>query len=105
MARPTTVRRVAVVGGNRIPFARSDRQYARASNVAMLTAAIDGLAQRYALDGERAGEVVANGRTIAVPHPGCYPLVEHERHAVGVLELHVADGVTCHAVQFTAGVV
>ena len=55
--------------------------------------------------GDRAGEVVANGRTITVPHPGCYPLVEHERHAVGVLELQVGDGVTCHAVQFTAAVV
>ena len=50
------------------------------------------------------GEVVANGRAIAVPHPGCYPLVEHERHSVGVLELQVGDGVICHAVQFTPGI-
>lgn len=49
------------------------------------------------------GEVRANGRTIAVPHPGCYPLVEHDRHSVGVLELELGDGVTCHAVQFTPG--
>ena len=47
----------------------------------------------------------ANGTTIAVPHPGCYPLVEHERHTTGVLELEAGDDVTCHAVQFTAGLV
>jgi hypothetical protein len=53
--------------------------------------------------GGAAGEVRANGRAIAVPHAGCYPLVEHERHSPGVLELEVGAGVTCHAVQFTPG--
>ena len=52
-------RRVAVVGGNRIPFARSNTVYSHASNQDMLTAAIDGLAARYGLEGERVGEVVA----------------------------------------------
>ena len=52
-------RRVAVVGGNRIPFARSNTFYATASNQEMLTAAIDGLVTRYGLQGERLGEVVA----------------------------------------------
>ena len=52
-------RRVAVVGGNRIPFARSNSVYATASNQEMLTAAIDGLVTRYGLQGERLGEVVA----------------------------------------------
>ena len=52
----------------------------------------------------RTGAVRANGRTIAVPHAGCYALVEHERHSAGVLELEVGDGVTCYAVQFTPGV-
>jgi acetyl-CoA C-acetyltransferase len=54
-----TVRRVAVVGGNRIPFARSNRRYAAASNQDMLTAALDGLVARYGLAGQRLGEVVA----------------------------------------------
>jgi len=53
------VRRVAVVGGNRIPFARSNSRYASASNQDMLTAALDGLVSRYALQGERIGEVAA----------------------------------------------
>src|SRR5512144_1832278 len=52
-------RRVAVIGGNRIPFARSNTVYATASNQEMLTAAIDGLVTRFGLEGERLGEVVA----------------------------------------------
>src|SRR3954464_5692170 len=54
-----TTRRVAVIGGNRIPFARSNTAYATASNQEMLTAAIDGLVARYGLEDERLGEVVA----------------------------------------------
>jgi acetyl-CoA C-acetyltransferase len=52
-------RRVAVIGGNRIPFARSNTAYATASNQDMLTAALDGLVARYGLEGKRLGEVVA----------------------------------------------
>jgi acetyl-CoA C-acetyltransferase len=55
----TSTRRVAVLGGNRIPFARSNTAYADASNQEMLTAAIDGLVARFGLVGETAGEVVA----------------------------------------------
>ncbi|SHN21522.1 acetyl-CoA C-acetyltransferase [Actinacidiphila paucisporea] len=54
-----TVRRVAVIAGNRIPFARADGPYATASNQDMLTAALDGLAARTGLAGERVGEVAA----------------------------------------------
>jgi acetyl-CoA C-acetyltransferase len=54
-----TVRRVAVIGGNRIPFARSNSRYAAASNQDMLTAALDGLVARYGLAGKRLGEVAA----------------------------------------------
>jgi acetyl-CoA C-acetyltransferase len=55
----TKTRRVAIIGGNRIPFARSNSAYAEDSNQDMLTAAIDGLVARYGLEGERVGEVVA----------------------------------------------
>ncbi|MGH3522346.1 MAG: acetyl-CoA C-acetyltransferase, partial [Mycobacterium sp.] len=44
-----TMRRVAVLGGNRIPFARSDRAYAEASNQDMFTAALGGLVDRFDL--------------------------------------------------------
>ncbi len=54
------------------------------------------------LDGR--GEATANGRRIAVDHAGAYPLVEHDRHTAGKLDLRVGDGVTCHAVCFTAGI-
>ncbi|MCQ9425200.1 acetyl-CoA C-acetyltransferase [Pseudomonas sp. LJDD11] len=52
-------RRVAIVGGNRIPFARSSGAYATASNQEMLTAALEGLVERFNLHGLRLGEVVA----------------------------------------------
>ena len=55
----SSTRRVAVIGGNRIPFARSNTVYVDASNQDMLTAAIDGLVSRFGLEGERLGEVVA----------------------------------------------
>ena len=58
-AMQTSTRRVAVIGGNRIPFARSNSAYADASNQEMLTAALDGLVTRFGLEGERVGEVVA----------------------------------------------
>ncbi len=55
----TSPRPAAVLGGNRIPFARANGPYATESNQAMLTAAIDGLAARFSLGGERVDEVVA----------------------------------------------
>ncbi|SCE67642.1 acetyl-CoA C-acetyltransferase [Micromonospora viridifaciens] len=54
-----SVRRVAVIGGNRIPFARSNSRYAQASNADLLGAALDGLIARFGLAGQRVGEVVA----------------------------------------------
>ena len=51
--------RVAILGGNRIPFARSNGAYADASNIDMLTAALNGLIERYNLQNEKVGEVVA----------------------------------------------
>jgi acetyl-CoA C-acetyltransferase len=52
-------KRAAIIGGNRIPFARSNGPYADASNQDMLTATLDGLVARFNLQGERAGEVAA----------------------------------------------
>ncbi|MDA9918762.1 acetyl-CoA C-acetyltransferase [Porticoccaceae bacterium] len=55
----TQIRKVAIVGGNRIPFVRSNTAYSHASNMQMLTAALQGLVQRFNLEGERLGEVAA----------------------------------------------
>ncbi|QIK73025.1 acetyl-CoA C-acetyltransferase [Propioniciclava coleopterorum] len=48
-----------VVGGNRTPFVKAGGAYAKASNVDMLTAAIDGLVARFGLAGEKIDEVAA----------------------------------------------
>ncbi len=56
--RSSERRRVAILGGNRIPFARSDGAYAEASNQDMFTAALGGLVERFGLAGERLGLVV-----------------------------------------------
>jgi acetyl-CoA C-acetyltransferase len=53
------VRRVAIVGGNRIPFVRSNTAYKSSSNLDMLTAALQGLVKRFDLEGEKLGEVAA----------------------------------------------
>ena len=60
-------RRVAVIGGNRIPFARSNSAYSDTSNQEMLTAAIDGLVARFGLEGEAVGEARRRRRPQARP--------------------------------------
>ncbi|HCT14053.1 acetyl-CoA C-acetyltransferase [Corynebacterium nuruki] len=52
-------RKVAILGGNRIPFARSNKEYSKASNQDMLTTVIDGLVARFGLQDEELGLVVA----------------------------------------------
>ncbi|HTR88877.1 MAG TPA: hypothetical protein VMG62_02055, partial [Solirubrobacteraceae bacterium] len=41
--------------------------------------------------------------SIAIRGPGAYPLIEHERHTAGTLELELEEGVICHATCFTPG--
>jgi acetyl-CoA C-acetyltransferase len=65
------VRRVAIIGGVRIPFARSMGAYAEASNQDMLTAALKGLVERFGLRGERLGDV---GAGAVLKHPRDYNL-------------------------------
>ena len=55
----STIRRVAIIGGNRIPFMRSNTAYSEASNMDMLSATLQGLVERFNLHGERLGEVAA----------------------------------------------
>ncbi|OAV24719.1 3-ketoacyl-CoA thiolase Acetyl-CoA acetyltransferase [Moraxella catarrhalis] len=54
-----SLNKVAILGGNRIPFARSNGVYADANNIDMLTAALDGLVARFDLVDKQIGEVVA----------------------------------------------
>jgi hypothetical protein len=59
---------------------------------------------------EGAGTVTVNGgetsggRELAVAHPGAYPLIDHERHTVGELQMEVGAGVRCLATCFTPGI-
>ena len=53
-----TLRRVAIIGGVRIPFCRSHTGYADLSNQEMLTTALRGLVDRFALKGAHIDEVV-----------------------------------------------
>lgn len=55
----SSVRRVAIVGGLRIPFARSMGAYAEASNQEMLTATLKAVVERYGLQGALLGDVGA----------------------------------------------
>lgn len=54
-----TSKRIAILGGSRIPFARQNTQYADASNIEMLTAALRGVVGKFGLKGQRIGEVAA----------------------------------------------
>jgi acetyl-CoA C-acetyltransferase len=54
-----SIRRVAIVGGTRIPFARAHGAYAKVGNQDMLTAALRGLVERHQLTGKRLGDVIA----------------------------------------------
>ena len=52
---------------------------------------------------EGSGEIIANGRRLAVRAPGCYELISHPRSTEGQLQLSLAPGLKCHAVCFTPG--
>ena len=68
----SAVRRVAIIGSVRIPFARSYSAYASVGNQDMLTAALRGLVERYRLQGERLGDVAAGA---VIKHSKDYNLV------------------------------
>jgi acetyl-CoA C-acetyltransferase len=67
----SAVRRVAIIGGTRIPFARSYTAYAKASNQDMLTVAFRGLVERFKLQGQRLGDAAAGA---VIKHPKDYNL-------------------------------
>jgi len=49
--------RVAIIGGLRIPFVKSFREYARTTNQEMLTASVGALVEKYNLQGKLLGDV------------------------------------------------
>lgn len=93
-------RRVAIVGGVRIPFARSYGVYATASNQDMLTAAFRAVVERFKLQGERLGDVAAGA---VIKHSKDYSLVRECVLGVGLdpqtpgLDLQRACGTSLEA--------
>ncbi len=63
MNKQQTLRPVAIVGANRIPFCRSNTAYADLTNMDMLSAALQGLVDRCELHGKQIDEVVAGAVT------------------------------------------
>jgi len=57
------LRRIAVIGGSRIPFCRSNTIYSEKTNLDMLAAALQGLVDRFGLEGEQPDEVIAGAVT------------------------------------------
>ncbi len=94
------VRRVAIVGGLRIPFARAYTAYAAASNQDMLTAVLRALVERYRLQGERLGDVAAGA---VIKHTRDYNLVRESLLSTGLdpqtpgLDLQRACGTSLEA--------
>ncbi|HTY48957.1 MAG TPA: acetyl-CoA C-acetyltransferase [Steroidobacteraceae bacterium] len=72
MLAGSSIRRVAIVGGVRIPFARAYGAYAHVGNQDMLTAALSALVERYQLAGKRLGDVIAGA---VIKHSRDYNLV------------------------------
>src|SRR5450755_5188639 len=73
--------RVAILGGVRTPFARSHTAYAGTDNQELLSAALRGLVERFRLQGERLGDVIAGA---VIKHPKDYNLTRESLLATGL---------------------
>ena len=96
----SAVRRVAIVGGVRIPFARAHTAYASVGNPEMLTATLRALVERFGLDGERLGDVAAGA---VIKHSKDYNLTRESVLSTGLdphtpgLDLQRACGTSLEA--------
>jgi acetyl-CoA C-acetyltransferase len=96
----SAVRRVAIVGGVRIPFARAHTAYAAVGNAEMLTAVLRGMVERFSLHGERLGDVAAGA---VIKHSGDYNLTRESVLSSGLdphtpgLDLQRACGTSLEA--------
>jgi len=76
-----TVQRVAILGGVRTPFARSHSAYAGTDNQELLTAALRALVERYRLQGQRLGDVIAGA---VIKHPKDFNLTRESLLSTGL---------------------
>ncbi|MBT8144905.1 MAG: acetyl-CoA C-acetyltransferase [Gammaproteobacteria bacterium] len=77
----TTPRRVAIVGGNRIPYCRAHTAYSELGNEQMMTAAMRGLVDRFALTGQRLGDVALGA---VMTHPNDWNLARESTLGSGL---------------------
>ncbi|QDQ26883.1 acetyl-CoA C-acetyltransferase [Chitinimonas arctica] len=91
----TSTRRVAIIGGSRIPFCRSNTLYQDQSNLDMLTAAINGLSDRFGLAGVEIGEV---GAGAVISHSKDWNLARE-----AVLSSRLSPLTTAYTVQMACG--
>lgn len=101
----TTTRRVAILGGVRIPFARAHTAYATVGNQEMLTAVLRALVERFDLLGARLGDVAAGA---VIKHARDYNLTRECVLSCGLdpqtpgLDLQRACGTSLEAAILTA---
>jgi acetyl-CoA C-acetyltransferase len=91
----SSLRRVALIGGSRIPFCRSNTLYQDQSNLAMLSAAINGLSARFDLAGIEIGEV---GAGAVISHSKDWNLARE-----AVLSTTLSPLTTAYTVQMACG--
>jgi acetyl-CoA C-acetyltransferase len=77
----SAARRVAIVGGTRIPFARSYGAYAGQGNQELLVAALRALVDRFRLQGQRLGDVIGGA---VIKHSRDFNLVRESLMSAGL---------------------
>jgi len=77
----SAARRVAIVGGTRIPFARSYGAYARQGNQELLVATLRALVDQYRLQGQRLGDVIGGA---VIKHSRDFNLVRESVMSTGL---------------------
>ena len=91
----SSFRRVAIIGGSRIPFCRSNTAYSELSNLDMLATSINGLVDRFDLAGVEIGEV---GAGAVISHSKDWNLARE-----AVLSTRLSPLTTAYTLQMACG--
>ena len=91
----SSLRRVAIIGGSRIPFCRSNTAYSELSNLDMLSTSINGLVDRFDLAGVEIGEV---GAGAVISHSKDWNLARE-----AVLSTRLSPLTTAYTIQMACG--
>ena len=91
----SSLRRVAIIGGSRIPFCRSNTAYSELSNLDMLSTSLNGLVDRFDLAGVEIGEV---GAGAVISHSKDWNLARE-----AVLSTRLSPLTTAYTIQMACG--